>query len=388
VIPAYVQTVLDRATARLRDVTRAGPIAAAQAPGRVNLIGEHTDYSGGFVMPMAIDRVCVAVAAAGERMFRVVFADQAGEVAFDPGPFLEPNPAKEKGTPVGYVRGVVRGFQDLAPVPPLTVAVASSVPLGGGLSSSASFEVALATLLSRVMGLGLGPERLAMIAHRAEQQFAGVPCGIMDQFVSAGAAAGHAMLLDCARATPTHVPMPKDALVAVIDTGVRHALASGAYAERRRWCEAAAAGLGVPTLRAWFDRAERVLPAGLAEGPARAVAHVVSENQRTLDAAVALRSGDLVRVGAFMDASHASLRDVYGVSCVELDAATEIARGVPGVYGARMTGAGFGGCAVALCAPEAAETLGRVLDEAYHARTGRRHVLFITRAIDGAGAIG
>jgi galactokinase len=368
-------------------VTRAEPIAAAQAPGRVNLIGEHTDYSGGFVMPMAIDRVCVAVASPGEGVFRVVFADHEGEVAFDSGAFLEPNPASEKGTPAGYVRGVVRGFQDLAPVPPLTVAVASSVPLGGGLSSSASLEVALATLLSGVMGLGLGPERLAMIAHRAEQQFAGVPCGIMDQFVSAGAARGHAMRLDCARATPTLVPMPEDAVVAVIDTGVRHALASGEYAERRRWCEAAASGLGVPTLRAWFDRAERPFPTGLAEGPARAVSHVVSENQRTLDAAAALRSGDLVRFGALMNASHESLRDVYGVSCAELDAATEIARGVPGVYGARMTGGGFGGCAVALCAREGAEALGMALNEVYFARTGRRHGFFVTRASGGSGAI-
>jgi galactokinase len=384
----HVQTVYDRARARLREACGAEPTFAAQAPGRVNLIGEHTDYSGGFVMPMAIERVCAAAGApSADGRFRVVFADHDETVVFDPGPFLEPDVPNEKGRPAGYVRGVVRGLQDLAAVPALTVAVASSVPLGGGLSSSASLEVSLATLLSHAMGLGLAPERLAAIAHRAEQQFAGVPCGIMDQAVSAGAAAGHAMLLDCARATPTHVPMPSEAVVAIIDTGVRHALASGEYAQRRRWCEDAAAGLRVPTLRAWFDRPERALPAGLDDGPARAVAHVVSENQRVLDAGAALRAGDLARVGTLMNASHASLRDVYAVSCPELDASTAIARSVAGVYGARMTGGGFGGCAVALCRPDAAEPLARALDERYHAETGRRHGFFTTRATGGAGVL-
>jgi galactokinase len=388
---AHVAPVFERARVRLSQVTSNAIVAAAQAPGRVNLIGEHTDYSGGFVMPIAIDRVCVAVAAASaDRRLRIAFADHPEIVDLDPGDLQLPNLAADRGSPRGYVRGVVRAFQSRGtPVPHVSIAIASSVPLGGGLSSSASLEIALATLLAKLTHAEISPDDLADIGRAAEHDFAGVPCGIMDQTVSAKARAGHAMLLDCRSSVADHVPIPAGVVIAVIDTGVRHSLAAGEYAVRRRWCEEAAKRLGAASLREVTDQGglERVAASSLTGDLLAAARHVVSENLRTLAAASALRRGGIAEVGLLMNASHDSLRDDFRVSCPELDAAVDIARTVPGVYGARMTGGGFGGCAIALCTPDAAHTLDHALASAYNARTARQHRLFTTVASAGASTL-
>jgi galactokinase len=393
-IPPHIQPVVDRAIRKLAVLTPAAPLAICQAPGRVNLIGEHTDYSDGFVMPMAIDRACVALAApSSDALTRIAFADHRDVVELDPLEKQEPNLQADRGSPRGYVRGVIRAFQDLVqdcgPLPPLTIAIASSVPLGGGLSSSASLEIALASLLAAITQATLDTSQLATIGRFAEHEFAGVPCGIMDQFVSAGARQGHAMLLDCRSSLPRHVPMPANAVIAIIDTGVRHSLAAGEYAIRRRWCEHAARELGVATLREATDDGglERIERSSLAGDLRAAARHVVSENLRTLAAADALRKGDAEALGRLMNDSHASLRDNFRVSCAELDAAVEIAQHVDGVHGARMTGGGFGGSVVALCDPRAASYLAQALDARYHARTGRTHTMFVTPACGGASRL-
>jgi len=389
--PAHFAPVFERARQHLATLTPNAVLAAAQAPGRVNLIGEHTDYSGGFVMPMAIDRVCVAVAAASnDSRLRIAFADHPVIVDLDPKESQAPDLATDRGSPRGYVRGVVRGFQNLGtPIPPVTIAVASSVPLGGGLSSSASLEIALATLLASLTRAVVSQDDLAKIGRTAEHDFAGVPCGIMDQTISAKARAGHAMLLDCQNGLADHVPMPANVVVAVIDTGVRHSLAAGEYAVRRRWCEEAAERLGARSLREVTDDGglDRVARSTLTGNHLAAARHVVSENLRTLAAAAALRRSDAAEVGRLMNASHHSLRDDFRVSCPELDAAVEIARRVPGVYGARMTGGGFGGCAVALCLPDAAQALSRALAHQYKAQTGREHRFFVSVASCRSGAL-
>jgi galactokinase len=392
-IPTALNAVVRRATERARQLTDAPPFAAAFAPGRVNLIGEHTDYSGGFVLPIAIDRVCVAVAAASrDDRVRFAFDDHPMVLDVDPRETQEPRLAAERGTPAAYVRGVVRAFQDEgASIPPMLIAVASSVPLGSGLSSSASLEVSVATLLARTTGLNIPPADLAAMGRRAEHEFAGVPCGIMDQTISALGQRGHAMLLDCRSGLPRFVPMPDpaDAVVAVINTNVRHALSDGEYAQRRDWCESAASALGVRTLRDLSDppgrtRLERERTR-LSPDQYRAARHVVGENLRTVEAAAALSRHDTAAFGALMLESHASLRDDYRVSCPELDLVVDTAANTPGVYGARMTGAGFGGCAIALCHPDAVPSLAKRLNDRYPAAFGLRHDLFTTTASPGAG---
>lgn len=385
--------VLERALERLRAVTDETPFAAARAPGRVNLIGEHTDYTGGLVLPIAIERSCVAVAARnGSGKVRVVFDDHPMAMELDPKSLQEPNLAFERGTPGGYVRGVVREFQELgATIPGMTIAMATSVPIGGGLSSSASLEVAMAALLMAATGVRPGLPEVAAMCRRAEHAFAGVPCGIMDQSISAMGKRGRAMLLDCRSGERTHVPMPEGAVVAVINTNVKHSLAEGEYAARQRWCNGATAKLGVESLRELNDdgglaRVERERTK-LSGDEYRAARHVVGENQRTMDAAAALKRGgveDLAEVGRLMNESHDSLRDDYRVSCNELDVVVEIARRTEGVIGARMTGGGFGGCAVALCEPDAVEKLEARLNAKYRKATGLTHSMFVTTAGDGA----
>lgn len=389
------QDVLNRARRRARVLGDAPPFAAAFAPGRVNLIGEHTDYSGGLVLPIAIDRVCVAVASAiREPVVRVVFDEHPMAVDIDPRCTQEPNLAVDRGTPAGYVRGVVRAFQDEgASIPPVVIAVASGVPLGGGLSSSAALEVATAVLLSKLTGVTPERKDLAAMCRRAEHEFAGVPCGIMDQSISAMGREGCAMLLDCRSGQARFVPMPdpERAVVAVINTNVRHELAGGEYARRRGWCEAAAAALGVRSLREISDkgglaRVERERTR-LTGDLYRAARHVVGENARTLDAAQALSRGEVAEFGRLMLESHASLRDDFRVSCDELDRVVEIASRTPGVLGARMTGGGFGGCAIALCEPGAVAELDRRLAKSYRSAAGLGHDLFVTTAGPGAALI-
>ncbi len=310
----------------------------ARAPGRVNLIGDHTDYTGGFVLPVAVDRETVVD---GERTGDVVELHSEAEPRPARVPLDVSAPATVEPAWARYVAGVVAEVR-----PPVGILgqVRSTVPVGAGLSSSAALEVSVALAL----GFTGTPLELALACQRAEQRASGVPCGIMDQLASAAGVAGHALLIDCTTLDVRPVALPDRAEVVVVHSGQKRALAGSAYAERRAQCEGAAAVIG-PLRDARLDDVDR-----LADPVRRARArHVVTENARVLAFADALAADELVAAGRLMTESHVSLRDDFAVSTATLDALVARLSATPGVYGARLTGAGFGGCVVALCEPGA-----------------------------------
>ncbi len=311
---------------------------AAFAPGRVNLIGDHTDHTGGLVLPMAIDLgTTVAGQRGGDRVvLRSAEEAEPAVVSLDIG-----EPAGAEPPWARYVAGVVA---ELRPPVGLTGTVATTLPVGSGLSSSAALEVAVALAL----GAEGPPLVLAELCQRAEQRASGVPCGIMDQLASTAGIDGHALLIDCHARIIEPVPLPDDVEVVVVDSGEARALAGSAYAERRTECEAAEAIIG--PLRCCRPGDER----GIADISLRRRArHVIGENARVRSFAAALAAGDMTTAGAAMAASHGSLRDDFAVSTPTLDALVERLSARPGVHGARLTGAGFGGCVVALASPGA-----------------------------------
>jgi galactokinase len=342
-----------------------------RAPGRVNLIGDHTDYNDGFVLPMAIDLECVVRASALDTV-RVRSSDVDGEFGFPADGSAEPREVEGWGR---YAAGVVRTLAQRGRAPVgIDARVSSTVPVGAGLSSSAALEVALALALCDVADFELPPLELARACQEAEQIATGVPCGIMDQLTSIAGVEGCALLIDCRSLEVEPMPLPADLAVLVVHSGVSRELADSAYAERRRACEAAAARLGVPALR------DATLEQVADDPRAR---HVVSENARVLEAARALRDGDADALGPLLAESHRSLRDDYEVSTPELDALVE-ALVDAGAIGARLTGAGFGGCVVALATPPGAERIANDAATAYEARTGVTPRTFFCRAAAGA----
>ena len=311
-------------------------IVRAHAPGRVNLIGDHTDTTGGWVLPMAVDRGTTVVGERSGREVRLRSTAVAGEAVV---PIDVADPAAVTPEWARYVAGVVA---EVRPGRGLVGEVRTTLPVGAGLSSSAALEVAVALAL----GAEGSPVDLARLTQRAEQRASGVPCGIMDQLASVAGRAGHALLIDCTALTVDPVPVPDDVEVVVVHSGEPRTLAGSAYAERRAACEVAEAVIG-PLRSAGLDEVTRV-----ADPVVRARArHVVTENARVLAAAAALRAGDVATVGRLMGESHASLRDDFAVSTPGLDRLVARLSATPGVLGARLTGAGFGGCAVAITVP-------------------------------------
>ena len=358
----------------------------ASAPGRVNLIGEHTDYTGGYVLPVAINLRCAAVGriAHGSGPFRAHAADLNQTIEFDPRGTPDQLPRGHWGR---YVAGVIAGFIGRGwDVPTIEVTVATDVPMGGGLSSSAALEVAVAQCVSGICGQEIDPREEALLCQRAEQAWAGVPCGVMDQMAAIMSREGHALLIDCRTMETQHVPMPNnsDAALVVFNTNVKHALAAGEYARRRAACETATRALGVESLRDVTLETIDAASSALSDHERRCARHVVTENQRTLMAADALRSGDLAEFGRLMSQSHASLRDDMRVSCQELDTLVELASACEGVYGARMTGAGFGGCAIALIEPSKCASATEAIAAGYRQRCGRECSIIPARASAGA----
>ncbi|MBW7905821.1 MAG: galactokinase [Phycisphaerae bacterium] len=332
---------------------------AARAPGRVNLIGEHTDYNDGFVLPIAIEQSLWAVAAPRHDDALRVYSDALRDLQTWT---LADGPHADAPRWTRYVHGVATLLRRRMPsLDGADLLITGDLPLGGGLSSSAALEGCTALVLCGLAGCELPLEELAAICRSAEHEFAGVPCGLMDQYASLLSRQGCALLLDCRSRRFEHVPCRLDQhALLVVDSGVRHELASGEYAARRREC-----GEALKLLRRACPRAAAlrdVAPADVARcaadeslrrdaGAMRLLArarHVVTENERTLAAAAALRAEDWPELGRLMSASHASLRDDYQVSCAQLDALVERLERCPGVLGARMTGGGFGGCVVAL----------------------------------------
>ncbi len=321
------------------------------APGRVNLIGEHTDYNDGFVLPMTIQqRLLVAAARREDSVVRAYSNDLEEEGCFD----LSRDHAQGPGSWLDYVEGVARTLAARGlPAGGADLMITSEVPRGAGLSSSAALELATALALTSLHGSPPDPKELALVGQLAEQRFVGVQCGIMDQMVSALGRIDHALLIDCRNLDTTHVRLALgDARLLICDTGVRHSHTVSGYNDRRRECQAATETiqrhLAAKSLRDvrtdQLPQIEQLLPHELF----KRVRHVVSENQRTLDAVRALESEDMRALGELMLLSHASLRDDFEVSCPELDFAVDIASKQPGVLGARMTGGGFGGALIAL----------------------------------------
>lgn len=354
-----------------------------QAPGRINIIGEHTDYCGGFVLPAAIDRWCrVAAAPNGGASLRVASAT-LGEAAE-----LDLAALVRRGDWTDYVAGVAATL--LAAGVPVTGAdllIESDVPMGAGVSSSAALEVAVVLALLALAGRTADGRQVALWAQAAENDFVGVPCGIMDQFASANGVAGGAVMLDCRslEATPAH--LPPDARFLLVHSMAERRLASGEYRARREDCEAAAAALGVASLR---DVGAADLPAALARlggGPARRCRHVVSENARVLAAMKAMALGDLPGLGRLMDQSHQSLSDDMEVSLPALDRLARIARATPGVHGARMMGGGFGGCVIALVDEDRAAAAMAAIQAAYGEEIGRVPDAFLCRTVGGAAEV-
>jgi galactokinase len=377
------------ATTARREFTdryRSEPTHLAWAPGRVNLIGEHTDYNDGFVFPMATEAgIVLAARPRPDRTVRVWsrLMGDAFELTLD-GP-IPKGPAQHWSN---YIRGVLAGLLARGVTLPGFDAVATeNLPAGGGLSSSAALEVATATLAEALTGAALDPVEKALLCQEAEHTYAGVPCGIMDQFAVVFARPGHLLLLDCRTRRWELVPLASDEVkILVINTMVRHELSGGEYALRRQQCGEAARLLGVASLRDVTADQVRAAEGQLPDAIFRRARHVATENERTLAAAEALRSGDWAELGRLMYASHESLRRDYEVSCPELDAVVAIAReiGEGSVFGARMTGGGFGGCAIALVRGADADRLGEVFRADYRRRTGRDPEIVATQPAGGA----
>ncbi|HYO97382.1 MAG TPA: galactokinase [Polyangiaceae bacterium] len=358
------------------------------APGRVNLIGEHTDYNDGFVLPMAIERRTY-VAAALRDDDRIV-AQSSGlnaHFTFE----LGQAPVHQRGSWADYIEGTARALAARGfAIPGADILIDSDVPSGAGLSASAALELSVGFALASLGGSSR-PDRvqLALGGQAAEHEYVGTLCGIMDQYISSLGQAGHALLIDCRTLEPTPVPVSLgDTRVVICDTRVKHQLASSEYNKRRVECQTGVAALSarLPLIRALRDVSLQQLEEHaslLSEVVLRRCRHVVTENARTLEAAQALGRADLVTMGKLMVESHRSLRDDYEVSCQELDLAVDVALGVPGVYGSRMTGGGFGGCTVTLVEKSAIDSLTTAVSSAFRDAFGTNPELFASRACEG-----
>jgi galactokinase len=359
----------------------------AAAPGRVNLIGEHTDYNQGLVLPMAIERYTVFAGDKNGSREVVLHSMTTGDTATFALRGLAPgNPAWSN-----YVRGVTANFKAVVPkLGGFQAAIDSTVPSSGGLSSSAALEVGAATLLEAITHHALDPLEKALLCQKAEHEFAGVPCGIMDQYTSVMAQKDHALLLDCRSNTSVPVPLPgNEVTVLVINTTVRRRVGDVEYAKRREQCETAAAALGIPSLRDANLKNLVGAQSRIDNVVFRRARHVITEIERTLQAAQAIKSSEWTVLGELMYASHESLRSDFEVSSPELDAVVEIAHGLAqdGVIGCRMTGAGFGGCAVCLVKSDAVAFLTRRFQEQFEFKTGSQPEIFATRPAAGARLI-
>jgi galactokinase len=379
-----LESVRERVVNQFSEKYGDAPAVVVRAPGRVNLIGEHTDYNDGFVLPLAIDRgVWIALSLRADREVDVWSLDFSEAAHFSLDKLSHGGPKWSE-----YLKGVasvlqgaghqLRGWQGV---------MASDVPIGAGLSSSAAVELATARGFAAISHVSWDPTAMARYAQEAENEWVGVNCGIMDQLISARARDGHALLIDCRTLDARTVPMPADAVVVIMDTATRRGLVDSAYNERRAQCEAAAIFFGVPALRDVTPEMFEARSQEMDPIAARRARHVITENARTLAAAQAMVSGDSVTLGSLMNLSHQSLRDDFEVSSPALDAIVDIARAEPGCYGARMTGAGFGGCAIALVDRARSDSFVASVRDAYEQQSGRAPEIFVSEASPGAAVV-
>jgi len=378
-----------RVAASFRERFGVLPTLVVQAPGRVNLIGEHTDYNDGFVLPCAID-FCTLIAARprDDALIRVVasdYGDASDEFSLDA--TIVPRP---DALWTNYIRGVVKMLLERGlPLRGADFAVAGNVPQGAGLSSSASLEVAVAQAFKSLQGLrDLTPTDMALLAQRAENQFVGMNCGIMDQLIAARGEPGSALLIDCRSLEARAVPLPADGVVMIVHSHVKRGLVDSEYNTRRAQCEAAVRHYGVKALRdldiAGLERGAD----GLDPVVLRRARHIVTENQRTLDAAAALAKGDYLRLGALMAESHASMRDDFEITVEPIDRLVEIIKSAVGIEGGvRMTGGGFGGCVVALLPDAMVAPAKAAVAARYRAPGGAPASVYVCHASPGAGLV-
>lgn len=364
------------------------PTHVVQAPGRVNLIGEHTDYNDGFVLPCAIDfRMLVAASARSDGLVRVLAADYGGEQdQFDLGAPITPR--ADRHWP-NYVRGTVRCLQERGLAPGgADLVVSGDIPQGAGLSSSAALEVVVAQTFKELYRLDLGRVEIARIGQQAENEFVGCRCGVMDQMISVCGLEDHAQLIDCRSLECRAVRIPDELAVVIINSNKSRGLVESEYNTRRHQCEAAARHFGVAALRdvsiEQFDAQRR----GLEDAVARRARHIITENERVLRATEALAAGNMPAMSRLMAESHASMRDDFEISAREVDILVDIVQGVLGESGGvRMTGGGFGGCVVALVPHDLVDEVSNEVGRSYSARTGLRESVFVCRASQGAGLV-
>jgi len=372
----------------------ADPEFVVRAPGRVNLLGEHVDYNDGFVLPAAIDRATLlACRPSGSSLSSILALDLGAETSFDLNSLQNKRTNRDMPLPGWglYPSGMQWSLaEEKLKTPGMDAVFASDVPPGAGLSSSASVEMAFGVAWEKLGGWTRNPMHMAKLGQRAENRYVGVNCGIMDQFASACGVKDHLLFLDCRSLDWQAVPLPRQVAIVIANTNVHRSLAGSAYNDRRAACEQAVHILReyLPAIHALrdvspedFNRHAHHLPE-LVEKRAR---HIIEDIQRTRLAVPILADNDIGRFGTLMNECHISLRDLYQVSCPELDAMVETAWTLPGCYGARLTGAGFGGCTVNLVAQDAVVTFSRELAQGYKRRTGLKPEVYICHAADGAG---
>ncbi|WP_153448791.1 galactokinase [Vibrio algicola] len=359
-----------------------------QAPGRVNLIGEHTDYNDGFVLPCAIDyQTLVAASKRDDNIVRVVAVDFDNQVnEFD---ISKPLEFDHDVMWVNYIRGVIdclqkRGYEFTG----ADIAVSGNVPQGAGLSSSAALEVVIGQTFKTLYELNISQQDIALNGQQAENQFVGCNCGIMDQLISAEGKRNHSLLIDCRSLETKAVSMPEDMAIVIINSNKKRGLVDSEYNTRRQQCEAAADFFNVKALRDVSIEQFMQREAELDQVVAKRARHVITENDRTEEAAIALRNHDMARLAVLMEQSHVSMRDDFDITCPEVDAIVDIVKDVLGTQGGvRMTGGGFGGCVVSLVPPSLVDAVKAAVEAQYQAKTGLKETIYVCKAMDGAGVI-
>lgn len=381
-------TLSNSVQASFREVLGYESTHLIQAPGRVNLIGEHTDYNDGFVLPCAINyQTVVAAAKRDDNLVRVVSVDYGNEVdQFD---LTQPIEFQQDRMWANYIRGVVkclmlRGYQFKG----ADISVSGNVPQGAGLSSSAALEVVIGQTFKELYQLDITQAEIALNGQQAENEFVGCNCGIMDQLISAEGKENHALLIDCRSLETEAVSMPEDMSVVIINSNKKRGLVDSEYNTRRKQCEEAAEIFGVKALRDVTIDQFNARQSELDPVVAKRARHVITENDRTVEAAKALKAGDMKRMGELMAQSHASMRDDFEITVKEVDTLVDMVKEVIGNQGGvRMTGGGFGGCIVALVPPALVDSVIATVEEKYLPATGLKESIYVCQAKDGAGLV-
>ncbi|MBY8100141.1 galactokinase [Vibrio fluvialis] len=364
------------------------PSHLIQAPGRVNLIGEHTDYNDGFVLPCAINYQTVVAASKRDdnrvRIIAVDYANAQDEFALD-----APIEFQTDKMWANYIRGVVKFLLERGyALGGADIAVSGNVPQGAGLSSSAALEVVIGQTFKELFALDISQAEVALNGQKAENQFVGCNCGIMDQLISAEGRENHALLIDCRSLETQAVSMPEDMAIVIINSNKQRGLVDSEYNTRRQQCEEAARIFGMKALRDVTIEEFTRRQVELSEVVAKRARHIITENDRTLAAADALRANDMATMGQLMAASHASMRDDFEITVKEVDTLVEIVKAVIGEQGGvRMTGGGFGGCVVALVPPALVNDVKVAIEQQYQAATGLKETIYVCQAKEGAGLV-